>query len=45
MYIVHAGELRAVVAGECGRNVGLNTLGAGDFFGELMLSGERPPSR
>ena len=41
MYIVHAGELRAVVAGEGGRNVELNTLGAGDFFGELMLSGER----
>lgn len=41
MYIVHAGELRAVVAGEGGRNVELNTLSAGDFFGELMLSGER----
>lgn len=39
MYIVHSGELRAVVAGEGGRNVELNTLGAGDFFGELMLSG------
>ena len=41
MYIVHSGELRAVVAGEGGRNVELNTLGTGDFFGELMLSGER----
>ena len=41
MYIVHSGELRAVVAGDGGRNVELNTLGAGDFFGELMLSGER----
>ena len=41
MYIVHSGELRAVVAGEGGRNVELNTLGVGDFFGELMLSGER----
>ena len=41
MYIVHAGELRAVVAGDGGRTVELNTLGAGEFFGELMLSGER----
>jgi len=40
MYIVHSGELRAVVAGEGGRTVELNTLGAGEFFGELMLSGE-----
>lgn len=39
MYIVHSGELRVVVGGEGGRNVELNTLGAGDFFGELMLSG------
>jgi len=41
MYIVHSGELRAVVAGEGGKMVELNTLGAGEFFGELMLSGER----
>ncbi len=41
MYIVHSGELRAVVAGDGGRTVELNTLGAGEFFGELMLSGER----
>jgi CRP/FNR family cyclic AMP-dependent transcriptional regulator len=41
MFIVHAGELRAVIAGESGRVVELNTLRAGEFFGELMLSGER----
>ena len=41
MYIVHSGELRAVVAGDGGRTVELNTLGVGEFFGELMLSGER----
>lgn len=41
MYIVHEGELRAVVAGNGGRSVELNTLGAGEIFGELMLSGER----
>jgi CRP/FNR family cyclic AMP-dependent transcriptional regulator len=41
LYIVHAGELRAVVAGEGGRALELNTLGPGELFGELMLSGER----
>ena len=41
MYIVHSGELRAVVVGEGGRTMELNTLGAGEIFGELMLSGER----
>lgn len=41
MFIVHTGELRAIVAGEGGRTVELNTLGPGEFFGELMLDGER----
>lgn len=41
MYIVHAGELRAVIAGDGGRLVELNTLGPGEVFGELMLSGAR----
>ncbi len=40
MYIVHSGELRAVVAGDGGHTVELNTLGPGEVFGELMLSGE-----
>jgi CRP/FNR family cyclic AMP-dependent transcriptional regulator len=40
LYIVHSGELRAVVAGNGGRMVELNTLGAGELFGELMLNGE-----
>jgi CRP/FNR family cyclic AMP-dependent transcriptional regulator len=40
MYIVHDGELRVVVAGEGGRLTELNTLRAGEFFGELMLGGE-----
>ena len=39
MYLVHDGELRALVAGDGGRVVELNTLRAGEFFGELMLSG------
>ncbi len=41
MYIIHSGELRAVVAGDGGRVVELNTLCAGEYFGELMLSGEQ----
>ena len=40
-YIVHRGELRAVVAGGSNRKVELNTLSAGDFFGQPMLSGVR----
>ena len=40
MYLIHEGELRAVVAGDGGRVVELNTLSAGEMFGELMLSGE-----
>jgi len=41
MYIIHSGELRAVLAGDGVRQVELNTLGASEFFGELMLSGGR----
>ncbi|WP_425259292.1 Crp/Fnr family transcriptional regulator [Rubrivivax sp. RP6-9] len=41
MYIVHSGALRAVVTGDGGRSTELNTLGPGDLFGELVLSGER----
>ena len=41
MYLIHEGELRAFVAGDGGRVVELNTLHAGELFGELMLSGER----
>lgn len=41
MYIIHAGELRTVVAGSGGRVVELGLLRAGEFFGELMLGGER----
>jgi CRP/FNR family cyclic AMP-dependent transcriptional regulator len=39
LYIIHGGLLRAVVAGDGGRRVELNTLGPGEIFGELMLSG------
>ena len=40
MYLIHEGELRAVVAGEGGHVVELNTLRPGEFFGELMLGGD-----
>ena len=33
-------KLRALVAGDGGRVMELNTLGPGELFGELMLSGE-----
>ena len=39
LYIIHSGELRATVASDSARTVELNTLGAGELFGELMLSG------
>jgi CRP/FNR family cyclic AMP-dependent transcriptional regulator len=41
LYLVHEGELRAYVAGDGGRVVELNTLHAGELFGELMLGGQR----
>lgn len=40
MYIIHSGELRAVVAGDGARSLELNTLGAGEIFGELVLGGQ-----
>ncbi len=41
MYLIHEGELRTFIAGEGGRSVELNTMGAGEIFGELMLSGDK----
>jgi CRP/FNR family cyclic AMP-dependent transcriptional regulator len=39
LFIIHSGLLRAVVHGDGGRRVELNTLAPGEIFGELMLSG------
>ena len=39
LYLIHSGELRALVSGNGARQVELNTLGPGEFFGELMLDG------
>lgn len=41
LYVVHSGELRAVVTGDGGRRTELNTPGTGDLFGEPIISGER----
>lgn len=40
MYLIHEGELRTYVTGDGGRAVELNTMGAGEIFGELMLSSD-----
>lgn len=37
MYLVHEGRLRVFVSDEEGREVELNQLGPGEYFGELML--------
>jgi CRP/FNR family transcriptional regulator, cyclic AMP receptor protein len=40
MYLIHEGTLRVFVSDEDGREVELNTLGAGEYFGELMLGSQ-----
>ncbi|WP_158219948.1 Crp/Fnr family transcriptional regulator [Ideonella sp. A 288] len=40
MYLVHEGQLRVFVSDEDGREVQLNTLGPGEYFGELMLGSQ-----
>lgn len=37
MYIVHEGQLRVFLDGEGERHVELNTLGPGQYFGEILL--------
>jgi CRP/FNR family cyclic AMP-dependent transcriptional regulator len=39
LYVVVSGRVKAFVADEHGKEVVLNTIGAGDFFGELVLDG------
>jgi CRP/FNR family cyclic AMP-dependent transcriptional regulator len=39
LYVVLSGRVKAFVADETGREVVVNTIGAGDFFGELVLDG------
>ena len=40
MYVVLEGSLRVFVGNEDGREVQLNRIGPGSYFGELMLDGE-----
>lgn len=38
LYLVHRGELRVFVSDDNGREVELNRLGPGEYFGEMMLA-------
>lgn len=40
MYVIQQGRLRVYVSGDEGREVELNVLGPGEYFGELMLDGQ-----
>jgi CRP/FNR family cyclic AMP-dependent transcriptional regulator len=40
MYLIHEGELRVFVSDEDGKDVELNTMGPGEYFGELMLGSQ-----
>ncbi|HSB24564.1 MAG TPA: Crp/Fnr family transcriptional regulator [Burkholderiaceae bacterium] len=40
MYLVHEGQLRVFVSDEDGREVELNTIEPGQYFGELMLGSQ-----
>ena len=39
LYVVLSGKVKAFVSDENGKEVIVNTIGAGDFFGELVLDG------
>lgn len=40
MYLIHEGTLRVYVSDEDGKEVELNTMGPGEYFGELMLGSQ-----
>jgi len=40
LYIIISGQVRVFVAGDDGKEITLNELGPGDYFGELALLGE-----
>lgn len=40
MYLIHEGQLRVFVSDDEGRDVELNILGPGEYFGELMLGSQ-----
>lgn len=39
LYVLLSGRVKAFVADDAGREVVVNTIGAGDYFGELILDG------
>lgn len=39
LYVVISGRVKAFVSDDSGKEVVVNTIGAGDFFGELVLDG------
>jgi len=39
LYVVLSGRVKAFVSDESGREAVVNTIGAGDYFGELVLDG------
>src|SRR5690349_10643806 len=39
LYVILSGRVKAFVSDEGGREVVVNTIGAGDYFGELVLDG------
>src|SRR5699024_9912617 len=39
LYVLLSGRVKAFVTGEDGREVVVNTIGTGDYFGELVLDG------
>jgi len=39
LYVVLSGKVKAFVSDESGKEVIVNTIGAGDYFGELVLDG------
>jgi len=41
LYVLLSGRVKAFVTSEDGREVVVNTIGAGDYFGELVLDGGR----
>jgi CRP/FNR family cyclic AMP-dependent transcriptional regulator len=40
LYVVVSGRVKVFVADENGKEVVVNTIGAGEFFGELVLDGQ-----
>jgi CRP/FNR family cyclic AMP-dependent transcriptional regulator len=41
LYVVLSGKVKVFVSDETGKEVVINTIGAGDYFGELVLDGGR----